>query len=59
MEHGADVSKAEGHPLSNGLAGIPTAEEAIGVGQNPALRQQVLPYGVHSSALLLPSHLGI
>ena len=36
MEEGADVSKAEDDAASNGLAGVPTAEQAIRLAHHPA-----------------------
>ena len=36
MEEGADVSKAEDNATSNGLAGIPTAEQAVRLAHHPA-----------------------
>ena len=36
MKQGADVSKAEDNAASNGLAGVPTTEQPIGITHDPA-----------------------
>lgn len=36
VKQGADVSKAEDNAASNGLAGVPTTEQPIGVTHHPA-----------------------